>query len=118
MKRQARILIVDDDDLFRRALARRLRSKVTLFVAASADEARAMIDAEELDAVVTDYDLGTAETGLDLLRELVRARPQVRRILMTGGLPQGLQPEDGLCETVLDKPFDARILIDLLDADR
>lgn len=114
MKR-ARILIVDDDDLFRRALARRLRSKVTLFVAASADEARAMIDAEELDAVVTDYDLGTAETGLDLLRGLLRSQPQVRRILMTGGLPQGLHPEEGLCAEVLEKPFDARVLIDLLD---
>ncbi|MBK6518577.1 MAG: response regulator [Polyangiaceae bacterium] len=117
MRNSARILIVDDDDLFRRALARRLRSKVTLFVAASADEARAMIAAEELDAVVTDYDLGTAETGLDLLRGLLRSQPQVRRILMTGGLPQGLHPEEGLCEAMLEKPFDARVLIDLLDSE-
>ncbi|MBK6515685.1 MAG: response regulator [Polyangiaceae bacterium] len=115
MKRGTRILIVDDDDLFRRALERRLRSKVTLFVAASADEARGLIAAEDLDAVVTDYDLGTAATGLDLLRELLRAQPQVRRILMTGGLPEGLRPEAGLCEAVLEKPFNARTLIDLLE---
>ncbi len=66
----ARVLIVDDDALFQRTLARALRSEgFEVASAHSAAEARQAMPREEPDVVVLDYQLPDAD-GLGLLEEL------------------------------------------------
>lgn len=65
-----RLLIVDDDDLFRRTLGRALTQRgFDVGEAASADEAREFLGREPVDVVVLDYQLPDGN-GLDLLPEL------------------------------------------------
>lgn len=105
------ILVVDDDTLLRSAIVSVLRKAYAVSDVASVASGRAILGRTPIDVLVTDFDLGTDETGLTLLREVRRTSPSTRRILMTGGLPAHVALEDGLCEIVLSKPFRARALL-------
>ena len=63
------MLLVDDDELIRRAFTRMLVDKFDIACAASGDEARYLLDNEPKDLVLLDIDLGKGfPTGLDCLR--------------------------------------------------
>jgi len=79
-----RILAVDDDEQIRRSMPRffhKLAAQVRC--ASSAAEALALMEQEQPDLLISDYEM-PGMTGLELL-EQVRARwPQVRSVLSTG----------------------------------
>ena len=78
-----RMLLVDDDAVFRETLARALtRRGHDVTQAADVDEALLRAN-EAIDAVVLDLRLG-AESGLRLIEPLLRTHPRARILLLTG----------------------------------
>jgi DNA-binding NtrC family response regulator len=114
----ARILVVDDDEAFRRTLLQIL--KFAGFEGLEADsmtEVLAALDrAEPVDLVLADLRLapGTPH-GFSIARVVQMRYPHVKIVFMTGGDAQGFAlgtPDD----VVLQKPFKARDLVDTIRA--
>jgi len=88
MSQEIRILLVDDHGLFRESLSRLLQAEPDFRIAgtcASATEALAILDQEQIDVVLLDYDLGE-EQGATVL-ESSRERGFGGRVLMvTAGM--------------------------------
>ena len=105
------ILIVDDEAIIRDILARQLKSwGHTVRSLASAEEALALLNKEEADAVLLDNVL-PGMTGLQALAE-VRKRGGVPVILMTGHFDPEFEKDARLlgAAAVLAKPLDAEAL--------
>ena len=107
------ILIVEDDQLFRRALATYLVSRgFHTRVVASAEEALANTEWPKVDLVLIDYFL-PGMNGIELARTL-RARliSHPRLVLMSGYLPPSVYDEAKAAsiEAVLHKPYDMESL--------
>lgn len=78
------LLLVDDDEPFRRSLARALRRRqVTVLCAANISEALYWVSAEPIRYAVVDLRIGS-ENGLDLVRILHESAPDIRTVLLTG----------------------------------
>jgi len=113
------VLIVDDDVLLARALARAL-GKVghTCQIASSVDSAVALVATERPSLVLTDLDLGGAGDGVDLAAWLRHAGVRVPIVMMTGSDVELARIElarAGLDEVdVLAKPFPLRRLLTVL----
>jgi DNA-binding NarL/FixJ family response regulator len=88
MSQEIRILLVDDHGLFRESLSRLLQAEPDFRIAgtcASATEALSVIDQEQIDVVLLDYDLGE-EQGSSFL-ESARKKGFAGRVLMvTAGM--------------------------------
>ena len=81
-----RIAIVDDHQVFTDAVAERLRREPDLSVVGTAQDAAgalALLDSTTVDVVTVDLALG-ADDGLELARDLLVRRPEVRVVLVTG----------------------------------
>lgn len=107
------ILIVEDDQLFRRALATYLVSRgFRTRVVASAEEALASTEWSKVDLALIDYFL-PGMNGIELARAL-RARniSHPRLVLMSGYLPPSVYDEAKAAsiEAVLHKPYDMETL--------
>lgn len=107
----ATILVVDDNDLVREALALLLaRSGYGVLEAADGEEALLLIKTNVPDLVVTDI-LMPEMAGFEMIEEVRKVAPDLKIIAMTGGTPIG--PDDllqhaarlGADETVA-KPID------------
>jgi len=95
------VLVVDDDEGFRRALARALRKRgYDVDGCGSAEEARTKVPGETADIVVLDHQLPDAD-GLDLLEEL-RASAAGSVFLMATAYPS----LDGAVEAMRRGAFD------------
>jgi len=94
------ILIVDDDPVLRRALARELRQYEVLEAEGIDQALTRLIENREICAVVADQHLGDG-LGSDLLSEVKRRAPWSVRVLMSGALP----PEQDDLDGVLAKPW-------------
>ena len=80
-----RVLVVEDDALFRRFLRRILeREGLEVVEAPSLGEAIDRLGEAAYDLVVTDYALGPSETGAGFLEHLGRTRPGCPAILISG----------------------------------
>ena len=107
------VMVVDDEELIRRSLARSLKSQYTIYTASSAEEALMLISGGiKVDLVVSDYNMG----GIDGLafydRLLVMSMSPPLFLLMSGS---SASPElfagarqRGL--EILLKPFGSRML--------
>jgi DNA-binding NarL/FixJ family response regulator len=111
------VLIVDDNELNTRALARMLRPRhrvrVALTAAAALDELRAC----RPDVILCDFELGD-ETCAELLRVVTRELPGVRRVLYSASRPE-LWTElvaDQLIDAALAKPASRAMLLAAIDA--
>ena len=83
-QRSGGVLLVDDEPLFLRALERILHGdRHALHRAGSAAEALAVLADAEIDLVLLDIRLG-ATSGVELLEQIKRARPDVEVVMMTG----------------------------------
>jgi|SRR5690606_14666347 len=82
--RAPHLLVADDDDVFRERLARALKARGVVPWTASGYEVAMQIAAEtELDLAVVDLKLGN-DNGLDLVRDLLRAAPLLKIVVLTG----------------------------------
>ncbi len=110
----AKILIIEDDLLFRQTLETSLEQfKHTIEGAESADEALAKVKAQSFDLLLTDVRIAGEVDGVEALGKIRKLQPQIRSIIMTGysdvDAPvraAGLQADDYLL-----KPFKLQALI-------
>jgi response regulator RpfG family c-di-GMP phosphodiesterase len=81
---RAAVLVVDDDDAVRGAIVRFLEQEHhTVLAAPGIDVARELLLQRDVIAVVCDVTLA-GESGLDLLAEVKRLKPEVEVLIMTG----------------------------------
>lgn len=111
-----RVLLVEDDELVRKSLARLLRREFDVVAAPSAEDAMAKI-ADDLYAVVTDHDLGPGHPdGRHVLAEVRRRVPTAKRILISGE-PRTLHAGEGdLWHAMFLKPVSRDELLAALGA--
>ena len=87
MEPRLNILVVDDDEMVRRALERALRpTGHRILTAASAPKALELLAENQIAAVISDY-LMPEMTGLDLMREVKHRFPGCVKIIITGFMP-------------------------------
>jgi CheY-like chemotaxis protein len=106
------VLIVDDNELNTRALARMLGRSHRVRVALSSAEALAQVRARRPDVILCDFELGD-ETCAELLRVITRELPGVRRVLYSASRPE-LWTElvaDRLIDAALAKPATREVLL-------
>ena len=83
--RSPRVIVVDDEVLPRRAVARWLGGLgLDVVAVATAAEALLLLSQEKFDVVVADWLLGPGERGDWLLAEVRTRYPEVRRVLFSG----------------------------------
>src|SRR4051794_16071385 len=83
MKHSGDLLVVEDDELERKALVSKLKSEgFTVFGAESADKAFSYID-EHIDVVLSDLHMGDV-SGIDLLNLWKQRKPDTHFIVLTG----------------------------------
>lgn len=104
-----RILVVDDEAGMGRIMQRILRSDELVHVT-SADQARALIEAESFDVILCDLSMpGTS--GAELFHEVVQERPQLgpRFVFVTGGAVSRRDREfvTSVKNRFLEKPFES-----------
>jgi DNA-binding NarL/FixJ family response regulator len=88
MCQEIRILLVDDHGLFRESLSRLLQAEPDFRIAgtcASATEALAVLDQEQIDVVLLDYDLGE-EQGSSFLESTKKKGFTGRILMVTAGM--------------------------------
>jgi DNA-binding NtrC family response regulator len=113
-----RVLVVDDERLIRWCVAEELTRKGHVVLEAGNGAAAEKLlekTADPIDALLLDCRLPDCN-GLDLLRDLRRARPRSAAVMMTAyGSHEAREAAATLgVYRVLDKPFDLRILEPLL----
>lgn len=115
-QRKIRILLVDDEPLLLRCLARQL-GQHQVFTASCAAEALATVAYQELDLVLSDHCMPGGD-GVSLLEQIRRSHPGVRRAMMSADPPQSLAQllGAGLVEHFLPKPFDGDAIAELIQA--
>jgi two-component system response regulator RegA len=108
-KEPHRILLIDDDEVFTRVLARALAARgFETAVAHNAAQALAHLRAHESDSAVLDLKLG-ADNGLALIPELKALRPSLRILLLTGyaSIATAVEAIKRGADDYLAKPVDA-----------
>lgn len=108
-----RILLVDDEPLIQRAYHRALqRTGFDVELVANAERAVERLAQESFDVVLTDHDMPGMK-GIWLLEQVRARHPRVRRILMSGGSPPGLDNHvgSGLVQAFLAKPIETDVLL-------
>lgn len=108
-----RVLIVDDDEEFRRSLVDALRATTHVAAVATPAEAVWALSHETYDVLICDLRLATGTTGDDVLETARTEWPRMVRILVTG---QSTRVHDAPhpAHAVLFKPLDLGALRDLL----
>ena len=84
-QQQAHVLLIDDDDLVREALARTLAEHgFTITTATGHDSALRHIEAATFDIAIIDVALGANESGADLAQTILARRPNLKIMLISG----------------------------------
>jgi CheY-like chemotaxis protein len=108
-----RVLVVDDEELVRKALTLSLQAECEVAEAASGSEALARFGADDpFDVILCDL-LMPGMTGVDFYRELLHRGSQAARtvVFMTGGTPPAVRAFlAGVGNLCLEKPVDANEL--------
>lgn len=105
------ILLVDDVPEFRHTLRKHLerRSGIDVIEAGSALAALTLLEAGGIDVVVSDYDM-PGMRGDQLLAEVLRRWPAVRRLMLTGWSTGNMLAAADY--EVLDKSLSAWVIVD------
>ncbi len=109
-----RVMIVDDDDAFRKSLSEMLSAHDFLTLSVSnAEEALKELEYDDVDIVVTDVRMPGMD-GIALTKEVKQRHPDLPVVLITGFLPDC---ESGLhADGFLRKPFRIENIIRLLES--
>jgi DNA-binding NtrC family response regulator len=116
----ARVLVVDDEEEIRSAMARALqRAGHEALEAANGSEGLELLKAQPVDLVITDLVMPEME-GMQFIRELAQLRPGTRVIAVSGG---GLWDKRSLLAVAemlgairtLSKPFELKEFLSLVD---
>jgi DNA-binding NtrC family response regulator len=101
------VLVVDDDAITRKAIARLVGRRFRVSTVASADAALSLLVLQHFDAVLTDYRM-VAMTGLELLEQVRLHYPDTRRVLMSSHSVPGIAGHiaSGDVQVFLHKPLD------------
>ena len=103
MERSPSVLVVDDDPSIRLLCRVNLElDGIEVAEASTIAEARERLDASSFGVVLLDVHVGP-DSGLDLLEELRRTRPDLRIALLTGTEGADLREADP--DAVVGKPF-------------
>jgi DNA-binding NtrC family response regulator len=106
---KARILVVEDERAIQLALSGLLgRAGYEVSLASSGDEAIARLSEQSFDLVLTDLALGHGPSGLDVLRESKRLRPETVVVMITahGSEKIAVEAMKAGAEDYVPKPFD------------
>ena len=106
---KARILVVEDERAIQLALSGLLgRAGYEVSLASSGDEAMAKLSEQSFDLVLTDLALGHGPSGLDVLRESKRLRPETVVVMITahGSEKIAVEAMKAGAEDYVPKPFD------------
>ncbi len=102
-------LVVEDDSVFRKAIARELSRSYEVVAVASMSEALVELDrGREIRVLVTDYELWDGHTGVEILERARRTTPSAVRVLVSsrvdGPLEHALN-DAGLTHACVRKPW-------------
>ncbi|MHB8420391.1 MAG: EAL domain-containing protein [Myxococcales bacterium] len=101
------LLVVDDENEILNLLVRSLRDDYHVLTAQNGREALSLLEEHDVAVVITDQRMPLM-SGLELLKETMRKRPDARRILMTGYADMQLlvnAVNDGQVDRLIPKPF-------------
>jgi CheY-like chemotaxis protein len=91
-----RTLIVEDDALVARTMGRLLSRHLDIVDAVTDGEsALRRVELDQIELVITDFDLGPGMTGVDLAHRIREARPNIRIIMVSGSFQSGEEPPMG-----------------------
>ena len=116
MEQTKRVLVIEDDVIYQETLARFADGLVELTFAETLEDARKILDQEELpDHALVDYRLpdGLGSELVPILRE-----KKIPAILMSFLSPQALKSQtkaDSYCEIISKEQIDKEKLLELLD---
>jgi DNA-binding NtrC family response regulator len=110
------VLCVDDDPILRRLLERQIqRLGYRVLTVGSATEARAVLESQAVDVVISDLDLGIPDDGgRDLLADVAVFWPGAGRVLMSGSFTTEHGEDLPIAHVRLRKPIDPDTLRDAL----
>lgn len=116
-----KILLVDDEDKFRKALAKRLelRGYETIDVDNGDDAFKVVRSDREVDVVLLDRKM-PGKSGEETLKEIKQSRPEVQVVMLTGHGDLDSAKEAGKLDAYgyLQKPVEFEKLIEVLEAAR
>lgn len=103
-----KVLFVDDEPLILSSIERLMRREcVQVFLANDVLAALQVLSLEDIDIIVSDYDMPLFD-GLQLLELLHRERCEIVRIMMTGRISMGAWQrgvDNGSVQRLIDKPW-------------
>lgn len=107
-----RVLVVDDEPLVARGVARLLVHAVDFTHAIDAAEALTLLETREFDAVLSDFNMPERD-GLSLLAEVARRWPKLKRVLHSGAMPDEARAalKRGEVDELIDKPAPRDVLL-------
>lgn len=112
------ILIVDDEQIIRNVLKRKLEQTTAFKVHTANDGQQALqtFDAEHIDLVISDL-LMSEMNGIELLRNLKQRRPEIPVIIITGygTLDDAIEAIHLGAEDFIKKPFDINEVIETIE---
>lgn len=119
-----RVLLLDDDELFNRSLARSLRNSMAEFfelelcIAQTGEEAHTQVAhaTQPFDVFLIDHRLGSGPDGIEVLQNLIRLSPTSDSIVFTmlGDTHAGVRAYQAGAYRFLHKPFKATDVLILL----
>jgi len=113
-----RVLLVDDEEIFRERLARALRARdLEVVTAASVEEGLARARSAPPDVALVDLRM-PGPSGLELVQRLSAEMPQVRTFVLTGFGSIGTAVEAARLGIAgyLQKPIDAQAILDAISS--
>jgi CheY-like chemotaxis protein len=115
---QRSILIVDDEEIIRNVLKRKLEQSTDFIVHTAADGVPALeiFNQENIDLVISDL-MMSEMNGIELLRNLKRVKPGVPVIIITGygTLDDAIEAIHLGAEDFIKKPFDINDVIETIE---
>lgn len=107
------MLLVDDEELLLRGIARSIKDHYDVTVATSPTAALELLHTRSFDVVLSDYRMPGGQTGVELLTAVKRLFPQTRRVLYTGTPPPDISAHvaSGVVEAFILKPADVEMIL-------